>query len=126
MAYADKARKRASKRAWNLRNRERRAAYAGAWYLRNHEQCKARIRIHTAKTRARIMEIKRKGFCVDCGYNAHPAALDFDHIGDDKKFTVAKAGTYSWERVEAEIKKCVLRCANCHRLRHAGVMAVDW
>jgi hypothetical protein len=111
MTYADKARASAYQRAWHLRNRE-------------HDN--ARIQNHTAKMKARITEIKRKGFCVDCGYNTHPAALDFDHVGDDKKFGISRAWTYSWERVEAEIKKCVLRCANCHRLRHAGVMAVDW
>jgi hypothetical protein len=26
---------------------------------------------------------------------------------------------YSWEKIEAEISKCEVRCANCHRKRHA-------
>ncbi len=26
--------------------------------------------------------------------------------------------SYTWERYKAEIDKCALLCANCHRLRH--------
>jgi hypothetical protein len=25
---------------------------------------------------------------------------------------------YAWSRVEAEIKKCIPLCCNCHRLEH--------
>lgn len=42
--------------------------------------------------------------------------LDFDHLGDkvDNIATMVWK-IYSWERIEAEIKKCQVLCANCHR-----------
>jgi hypothetical protein len=57
--------------------------------------------------------------CTDCGGIFPPYVMDFDHIGDDK---VNNVGTmvshgHSRERVMAEIAKCELVCANCHRIR---------
>lgn len=59
----------------------------------------------------------RRG-CVDCGYNAHPVALDFDHVCGDKKFNLSRV-THSIEAITAELEKCVVRCSNCHRIRTA-------
>jgi hypothetical protein len=57
----------------------------------------------------------RRG-CIDCGYNKHPAALDFDHIVGEKKFALSKVSR-SLEALKDEIAKCVVRCSNCHRIR---------
>lgn len=56
--------------------------------------------------------------CLDCGYS-NPMALEFDHVNEDKKYNVSdmvRKG-YKWETVLAEIKKCEVVCANCHRIR---------
>jgi hypothetical protein len=46
--------------------------------------------------------------------------LEFDHVQGDKKLPVAAMiGGYSWETIETEIAKCVVRCANCHRRKTA-------
>lgn len=57
--------------------------------------------------------------CADCGYNLHPAALEFDHLpGTEKKFNVGeKIGVYKFERLWEEIAKCEVVCANCHAIR---------
>jgi hypothetical protein len=54
--------------------------------------------------------------CVDCG-ETDIIVLEFDHIGDDKKFNISDATRfgYSMDKVIAEIAKCEVRCANCHR-----------
>jgi hypothetical protein len=58
--------------------------------------------------------------CVDCGEN-DPVLLDFDHRDpSSKRSEVARlASTKSWPQVLAEIEKCDVRCANCHRRRTA-------
>jgi hypothetical protein len=56
--------------------------------------------------------------CVDCG-ESDPVVLEFDHLRD-KKFGVATGmRNKNWELVLAEIEKCDVVCANCHRRRTA-------
>jgi hypothetical protein len=60
------------------------------------------------------------GKCVKCGGSFPPAALDFHHK-EDKTFGIGNyAKSCSLERVAEEVLKCVLLCANCHRLEHAS------
>ncbi len=62
--------------------------------------------------RRRIGEYLLDHPCVDCG------VLDFDHEDPATKLheVVRLAGFgIAWERVLAEIDKCSVRCANCHR-----------
>jgi hypothetical protein len=58
--------------------------------------------------------------CVDCG-EADPIVLDFDHVTGKKRKGVSDlAGQgFNIEALKAEIAKCVVRCANCHRRRTA-------
>ena len=58
--------------------------------------------------------------CVDCGIKSdHPEIYDFDHIDPSTKLvaisTFMTKGT--WEEMLAEIAKCEIVCANCHRIR---------
>lgn len=65
-----------------------------------------------------IHEIKLAVGCCDCGYAEHAAALDFDHVRGPKKFTIARGSQFfSKAEVLAEIEKCDVVCANCHRVR---------
>ena len=72
---------------------------------------------HRVKVRTQLFAFLSTKECVDCG-EKDPVVLDFDHNGLERKFkTVAKmlSGHYSWESVQREIRKCEIRCANCHR-----------
>ena len=62
--------------------------------------------------------IKINSGCVDCGYNDHPQALQFDHIRD-KRANVSNMirSDYSWNEIKKEIAKCEVVCANCHSIR---------
>lgn len=53
--------------------------------------------------------------CKDCGYNSHHAALEFDHIHNNKEINVCNAK--SIERAKIEIQKCEVVCSNCHKIR---------
>ena len=59
------------------------------------------------------------GKCIDCGYDKHLAALDFDHVNPKEKVAtlsrLLQVGSYTMALAEA--KKCVIRCANCHRIK---------
>jgi hypothetical protein len=53
--------------------------------------------------------------CADCGEN-DPIVLQFDHVRGEKKFAVSQAveKKLGLDRVQSEIDKCEVRCANCH------------
>ena len=73
------------------------------------------------KLLAYIQAIKVERGCTDCGYRANPVALDFDHLPGFRKETrlaVMPAGATK-ARIDAEIAKCEVVCANCHRIRTA-------
>lgn len=64
-----------------------------------------------------LYDYKMERGCIDCGFNAHPSALQFDHNG--KKVADISVLRSSIKRVLAEIEsgKCVVRCANCHAIK---------
>lgn len=79
-------------------------------YLASAERLADRIRL--------VEEIKLSRGCADCGYDKYPEALDFDHLpGVEKLGNVAQMINYSMDKLMAEIAKCEVVCANCHRHR---------
>ena len=87
------------------------------------------IERHAIKKRARaralreyVQQIKLERGCTDCGYRGHPAALEFDHLpGFEKAQRLAVLACSSAKSViHAEIDKCEVVCANCHRIRTAN------
>lgn len=57
--------------------------------------------------------------CAECGEN-RPDCLDFDHQDPtEKSYTISRMLNYNRRRIMEEIKKCVVLCANCHRIRTA-------
>jgi hypothetical protein len=59
--------------------------------------------------------------CVDCG-EADPIVLEFDHIEKETKLAAVSELVWlqrPWRIILEEIKKCEVRCANCHRRKTA-------
>lgn len=84
--------------------------------------CKLCFEVQAAKVRVykreRYIAYLKTG-CVDCGIT-DPIVLDADHQSG-KEYSVSKLlhGNFTWKFLEKELKKCVVRCANCHRKRTA-------
>ena len=88
-------------------------------YRANRDRERARIYTYVAERRAevrqKIIEYLRAHPCVDCG-EQDIVVLEFDHVGDKvADVSVYAGGGRTWARVKAEIEKCEVRCANCHR-----------
>lgn len=91
-------------------------------YLANKDAIKARAKAFMIQARERNREYVTKikaGPCTDCGQCYPPYVMQFDHIGTDKSFDVSTGvnDAYSISRLQQEIDKCELVCANCHAIR---------
>lgn len=100
-------------------NKERSAAY----YKRNTESHKQITKDQKIAQRARntqyLWDYLLKHPCLDCG-ETDPIVLEFDHV-KDKIGAVGRlaADGCAISTLESEIKKCEIRCANCHRRKTA-------
>ena len=76
----------------------------------------ARNKKQIKKNKAFVDRLKRMFNCVDCG-ESEPVVLEFDHVRGKKKKAIADmvSHSYSIETIKEEIRKCEIRCANCHR-----------
>ena len=118
MAYKDPAKRNAHRRkryATDLAHRQRVLEYQRAynkkrpnigqgWTRRNFERGK------------KIREALLEGGCVQCG-ETDRRCLQFHHRDPETKdfcVSASACGSRSKERLEAEIAKCDILCANCH------------
>jgi hypothetical protein len=66
----------------------------------------------------RLADYLHRHPCVDCG-QTDIRVLEFDHVRGNKSNNIARmvGEGFSWFTIEAEIAKCEVRCANCHRIK---------
>lgn len=83
--------------------------------------------IDAVRKRRKIVRFKaltyKGGRCQTCGYDRCMEALEFHHLTSTKKdFGISSKGyTRSWDKIRAELEKCLLLCANCHREVHSSL-----
>lgn len=99
--------------------------YESEHYRKNakrREQIKNQGAKAQAKARIWLLDYISDKFCVDCG-ERDLVVLEFDHRDPKTKSAsisnMISAGL-SVKRIEEEIQKCDVRCANCHRRRTAA------
>jgi transposase-like protein len=96
------------------------AAYFRARGDRHRDQSKAAKRARVRRLRAHILEYLRERTCVDCG-ESDSVVLEFDHVAA-KTAAVAQLVSDGAPRreIDAEIARCEVVCACCHRRRTAS------
>lgn len=83
------------------------------------ERMKSSNKKYKELIRSKILEYLRVHPCVDCGTD-DTEVLEFDHIDPKLKTdSISNMMRYhaSWGKIEQEIQKCEVRCANDHRKR---------
>ena len=86
------------------------------------------LAVHKRRKKIRQMAVEYKGGeCEMCGYSRCMEALEFHHKNPSQKdFGISSQGyTRSWKKVQDELDKCVMLCANCHRELHAKLAALS-
>ena len=87
-------------------------------YRRRARERRDRVR---REIREKLLQYLKEHPCEQCSED-DPVVLDFDHKDPSQKsFTISSAARLgkSWKQILAEIKKCQVLCANCHRRRSA-------
>lgn len=70
-----------------------------------------------AERREWLTRYKTERGCELCEYREDPVALDFDHVDPSQKvMAVGMMLASSWATIFAEVAKCRILCANCHRI----------
>ena len=93
--------------------------YAKTYYVLNKETIVAASKASAKKYKDQWRSFKATLACVQCGQN-HPATFDFHHVDSStKEESVNKLiKNRAFKRAMEEVKKCVVLCANCHRIHH--------
>ena len=102
------------------KDREAYNEYQRQWYSSNKQVYRDKNK-KLLKKKIEKLRTAKDAPCVDCGKRYPPCVMDFDHReGEVKTGNISVlAKQWSWERTLAEIAKCDIVCANCHRIRTA-------
>lgn len=101
------------------KDKQKRKDAVRRWYLRHRAEQIARVKKQGDRLREEVRQYKETRACVDCAQFYPYYVMDFDHVNGEKKSAVADIikSNSSRTAVFAEIAKCELVCANCHRIR---------
>jgi len=93
--------------------------------------CKTKAKAKRRLKNCNDWKVWAGGKCVTCGYNKCFSALEFHHQDPSDKsrepgklirrVSIFSAKLDKVQEIKAEIAKCDLLCANCHREIHAGL-----
>lgn len=95
-------------------------------YNRKREKYRKRIVSHFKKRQEEyintLLLFLREHPCAVCG-ERDPIVLEFHHVdASTKRCAVSNmicSGKFSWNSIQAEMGKCQVLCANCHRRKTA-------
>jgi hypothetical protein len=112
-------------RKWYLEHAEGQREKARQWRIAHPVEHAEDNRRRLAERRDKHRQMKSDRGCGRCG-NSDGRVLDFHHRNPGEKlFTISNRRTLGEKTILAEIEKCDVLCANCHRIvewekSHAG------
>jgi NAD-dependent dihydropyrimidine dehydrogenase PreA subunit len=127
--------KQLSRQAYYQANKEKHSSYQKLRYLIKKQELLEYQRKYRLENKNKInlrAQLKKEatqdaaiqylgGKCSRC-LNSYPRIVyDFHHKNPETKdFILSEHWGDSREKIWAELDKCILLCANCHRLEHEG------
>lgn len=99
------------------------------WYKKNqkyqNERTRKNNKIYKENGMKIIYQVIDYYGCQYCGTKIK-SIIDFHHVRD-KKHVVSKLVHlgYAIEKIKKELEKCIVLCANHHRMFHAGEIEID-
>jgi len=93
--------------------------YSRKHYEANKVKIQAKTKSTKAKEKAKWYLFKATLKCTNCGFS-HVAAMDFHHEDPSTKIDSVHRLINNGQFTLAyeEMKKCIVLCANCHRIHH--------
>lgn len=90
--------------------------------LEHYNQVRADLR---HRNRTRYNEWKSQQCCLLCGED-ELCCLDLHHLDpDSKEMNIGDVILHKpWDKLKAELDKCVVLCSNCHRKVHANLITL--
>lgn len=99
------------KRPWDIRTQTKRMMLRLLKMERRRKWSRKELRLQA------VFDYLIKHPCVDCG-ETNVLVLQFDHVRGVKKFEISKAAKgKKLIKLEEEMMKCDVRCANCHQMK---------
>ena len=102
--------------------------YNVSYYRRNRQREIDRVMTRQRATLEFLRDLRRVP-CKDCGRRFQPHQMDFDHRDPEAKLfniTASRAMLMARDPLLAEVAKCDVLCANCHRVRTFALQAGRW
>lgn len=109
MPYKDPIKQREAQRRWYLDNKGSQQKASSLW------------KRNTRKLIKKFVFDAKDQPCTDCGKDFPSYVMDFDHVRGPKVGSISSlVSKCDLSKIEAEIAKCEIVCANCHRERTWG------
>jgi len=117
---ADKEYKLQKNKEWRDNNKYEVQQYQHEWYTKHKETKLMQAKLRCQCIKKFINEDALKRGCTKCGFRSCAQSLHFHHRDPKtKKFEVSQGWAYTMEKIQEEMDKCDVLCANCHIELHS-------
>lgn len=103
------------------KNKQKQKEYLKVWASNNR---KPKSKQTSWLKRKEIVKTAKDKPCAACGIKYDPIVMDLHHINPEEKdmnvSRILRKGSY--QKLQEEIDKCIVLCANCHRMIHGGII----